>query len=172
MKRIMIIGCSGSGKSTLGRRLAGITGLPLVHTDHILWKKGWELRQKDEIRNRTHAAVEKSAWIFEGANSKNFDLRIARADTLIVLDLPAYICLFRVLKRVVKTYGKVREDMAPGCPERFDWGFLKWIYNYRHTHRPRDLKMLEVAPVGVTKYHFKDQKSVENFLSELSKDTA
>ena len=169
MKRVMIVGCSGSGKSTLGRRLANIMALPLIHTDHILWKQGWELRQKDEIRYLIHEAAQKSVWIIEGANSSTFDLRIARADTLIVLDLPTRICLFRVLKRVIGSYGEVREDMASGCPERFDWGFFNWIYNYKRTHRQRDLNLLEAAPTGVAKYHFRNQRSVDLFVEELSR---
>ena len=26
--------------------------------------------------------------------------------------------------------------MAPGCPEQFDLGFLKWVWNYRRDQRP------------------------------------
>jgi adenylate kinase family enzyme len=40
MQRIMIIGRPGSGKSTLARELGRITGLPLVHIDHIHWEPG------------------------------------------------------------------------------------------------------------------------------------
>ena len=169
MKRIMIIGCSGSGKSTLARRLHELTKLPLFHTDHIQWKEGWVLQERGVIQTRAREIAEYPSWIFEGAAGSTIDIRIAQADTLVVLDLPVYVCLFRVLKRIIRTHGETREDMAPGCPERFDWGFLKWIYHYRQTHRPRDLSLLQNAPEGVTKYHFKDQKSVDHFLSELTK---
>lgn len=33
-RRIMIIGAPGSGKSRAARRLASITGLPLIHLDN------------------------------------------------------------------------------------------------------------------------------------------
>ncbi len=36
-RRIMIIGAPGSGKSRAARRLAEITGLPLIHLDNEYW---------------------------------------------------------------------------------------------------------------------------------------
>jgi len=36
--RIMIVGNNGSGKSFLAKKLAVITGLPLVHLDMEFWR--------------------------------------------------------------------------------------------------------------------------------------
>jgi hypothetical protein len=33
--------------------------------------------------------------------------------------------------------------VAPGCPERFDWAFLKWVWNYPKRSRPKTLELLE-----------------------------
>ncbi len=66
MKRVMIIGQPGSGKSTLARQLGAVTGLPVVHIDHIHWKSGWVERdrvEKAELCREVHAGEE---WIFEG----------------------------------------------------------------------------------------------------------
>jgi adenylate kinase family enzyme len=39
--RVLIVGCGGAGKTTMARRLASITGLPLVHLDRVYWRPGW-----------------------------------------------------------------------------------------------------------------------------------
>ena len=36
-------------------------------------------------------------------------------------------CLYRAWKRYRRYKGRVRESMAAGCPERFDWEFIRWI---------------------------------------------
>jgi adenylate kinase family enzyme len=68
------------------------------------------------------------------------------ADAIVFLDLPRGLCLLRVLRRVVLGYGRGRSDVAPGCPERFDWAFLKWIWNYPTRSRAKTLKLLQEFP--------------------------
>jgi adenylate kinase family enzyme len=64
-------------------------------------------------------------------------MRIRAADTVIFLDLPRALCVYRILKRVA-TYRKgTRPDMAEGCDEKFDWEFLKWVWNYPERSRPK-----------------------------------
>jgi len=161
MKRVMIVGSSGSGKSTLARQLGEITGLPVFHTDHIYWKSGWVRQSKQKALQMVGDIAQQPEWVFEGAFSSSYDLRLARADTLIVLDLPTRVCLFRVLKRIISSYGTVRPDMAPGCPDQFDWEFLKWVYRFRRNSRPRLLKLLEDAPPEVTRYHLTSSGAVK-----------
>ncbi|MEH6496466.1 MAG: AAA family ATPase [Pseudomonas marincola] len=164
MRRIMIVGGPGSGKSTLAFRLQKQTGLPIIHMDKIYWSDGWILNSKEQIRSTVEKAAQKSHWIFEGNNSSSFDLRIENADTIIFLDLPTRTCLFRVLLRTIKNYGLVRKGMALGCPDRFDWSFLKLVYGYRKSGRLKALKLLEEAPTSVKKYHLENRRSVDIFL--------
>ena len=55
--------------------------------------------------------------------------------------LSRWNCLFRAWKRYRRYKGRVRESMAAGCPERFDWEFIRWILwdgrkgQTGHTHR-------------------------------------
>lgn len=65
-----------------------------------------------------------------------------RADTLIWFDYPTLLCLWRALKRVAGSYGKVRPDLAPGCPERIDIDFLRYIWSFNRVQRPRILRQL------------------------------
>jgi hypothetical protein len=46
--------------------------------------------------------------------------------------------MWRVLRRIAKTYGRVRPDMAPGCPERLtDLEFLTYIWTFDTRIAPR-----------------------------------
>jgi adenylate kinase family enzyme len=101
MKRVMIVGGPGSGKSTLARLLGERTGLPVVHIDHIHWQAGWIERDKEDKDRLTREVHARDAWIFEGGHSRTYDDRMARADTLIWLDMPVWLRLWRVLRRTV-----------------------------------------------------------------------
>ena len=41
VERVLVVGCAGSGKSALARRLASLTGLPLIELDRAFWRPGW-----------------------------------------------------------------------------------------------------------------------------------
>ncbi len=160
----MIVGCSGAGKSTLARRISEKTGLPVIHVDQIYWTAGWINRSREETRRLVAEAIAGDEWIFEGNNSTSFDLRVAKADTVIFLDFPVPLCLFRVIKRVVTGFGRVRSDMAEGCPEGVDWEFLKWIVGYKRNLRPEIIEMLDSLPGGVTVHHLRGPADVDGFL--------
>lgn len=175
MQRVMIIGSSGSGKSTIARKLGVITGLPVIHIDKMYWKSGWILRPAEETIEMVKSAVKADQWIFDGNNTSSFEYRISRADTLIFLDFPTYICIYRVIMRLVKfKMGQPREDMAEGCPERFDWNFiifLKWVYDYKRLGRWKSaMKFYDEVPDRVTKYHLTNKQSVEQFLQSVKLD--
>lgn len=46
------------------------------------------------------------------------DIRKPLADTVIYLELPMRVCLYRVIKRRIQYHGKTREDLTEGCPEK------------------------------------------------------
>lgn len=50
-----------------------------------------------------------------------------QADQIIFLNFSAWTCLLRAFKRYLKYRGKVRESMDAGCPEQFNWDFIRWI---------------------------------------------
>ena len=66
-----------------------------------------------------------------------------RAHAVVWLDLPRWRCLLGVLWRVARNYGRVRPDIAPGCPERFDGSFMRFIWDYPRDKRPKTARMLE-----------------------------
>ncbi|MEM6700587.1 MAG: hypothetical protein AAF599_19435 [Bacteroidota bacterium] len=128
MKRILIIGNSGAGKTTLAYQIQELTGLELIHLDQEYWQAGWVEMHYFDWRDRVEQLTAKEMWIMDGNYRGTFDIRIPKADTIILLDRSKWLCLFRAIKRILRYYGKTRPDMAADCPERFDWEFLKYIY--------------------------------------------
>ncbi len=168
MKRIAIIGPGGAGKSTLARQMGEKTGLPVVHLDAVYWHEGWVETPKDAwaVTVREMAAAE--AWIMDGNFGGTMDLRLAAADTIVFLDLPPPLCVLRVVRRFWQHRGHSRPDMAPGCPEKLDGVFLKWIWNYRRDRRPGILARMQEHGGGKRLVHLQTPGQVRRFLFGLT----
>jgi adenylate kinase family enzyme len=143
MRRALIIGNSGSGKSTFARALGDKTGLPVTHIDQIFWRPGWVQTPKDEYVARLEAVLARDAWIIDGTNSSTFDRRIPRADAIVWLKRSRVACCRRIAWRVLTSYGQVRPDMAPGCPEKVDWEFMKFVWGFDAKYEPRIIAALD-----------------------------
>ena len=146
MERIQIIGCSGAGKSTLARTLGEKTGLPVIHGDRLFWKSGWVESTREEIDRKILDAVKEERWIFDGNYMRTLPRRLERCDLVIWLDFPAWFCLYRVCKRYVCNLGRVRPDMPQGCPEKIDWDFVKWVWDFNRTKGPKLRRLLQTLP--------------------------
>ncbi len=169
MQRVMIYGGSGSGKSTLARDIGKITGLPVVHIDPMYFRAGWVQRPNSETTKLILAAVATQQWVFDGNHHSTFPERIARADTVIFLDFPTWLRLWRVISRTLRYRGKTRPDMAPGCPERFDAEFIfKWVAGYYWRSHKRDLDIYTNLPRDKTRHRLKSARQVRIFLKALS----
>ncbi len=142
MKRVLVIGSPGAGKTTLAVELSRITGLPLFHLDREFWQPGWKTTPSDQWHRRVHELIEPGEWIIDGTYDSTLNIRLPRADTVVFLDFPRYLCLWRIIKRVIVNFGRVRHDMGEGCPEKVDLGFIKWVWNYRRDHYPKIEKSL------------------------------
>ncbi|WP_204264812.1 hypothetical protein, partial [Haemophilus influenzae] len=79
------------------------------------------------------------AWVMDGNYTRHGagELRRSRADAVIWFDLPRLACLTGVIRRIVVSHGQVRPEMAPGCPERLDLPFLRYVWTYRQQQRPK-----------------------------------
>ncbi|MBP3911226.1 MAG: topology modulation protein [Niameybacter sp.] len=137
MKKIMIIGCCGSGKTTLAKKLSNKLNLPLIHLDKLNWRDNWQNISKEEFDDLLWAEVIKPTWIIDGNYERTIPLRLKYCDTVIYMDYSRISCLYGVIKRVVMGYGKSRPDMGGYCPERFDFDFIKFVWNFNKNNRKR-----------------------------------
>ncbi len=142
-KRIMIIGSPGSGKSTFAGKLSQITQLPLIHLDKEFWKDGWIETPRQEWIEKQKQLILGDEWIIDGNYGGTMDLRLEKADTIICFKLSRTVCLLSYYKRVITNIGKVRVDMPEGCPEKFDFEFMKYIWNFPKASGKTNLDIIE-----------------------------
>ncbi len=167
MQRVMIVGGAGSGKSTLARALGRRTGLPVHHLDALFWKPGWVESEREEFAQRLRLLYREPRWIVEGNYSATWPERIAAADTFLFLDVATALRLWRISRRVLGSYGRVRPDMAAGCPERIDWAFFRWAATYDKRDRRKTLDALEEARASTACRHLRGRKAAAAFLTSL-----
>ena len=164
MQRICIIGCSGGGKSTLTRALAEKLNLPVTHLDVLFWKAGWVESSYEEFRPKISAVTATDRWIIDGNFSKTFDIRLPRADTIIWIDQPRILCLWRAFWRTTSQYGRNRPDLAPGCPEKYDWEFYKFIWNFRRNNVEKIKQAVEQLAPHARFIRLQSDKEIAGFL--------
>jgi adenylate kinase family enzyme len=167
-QRIMIVGPAGSGKSTLARNLGAVLDLPVIHLDAHYWLPGWVAPPLDVWRERVRQLVRAETWILDGNYSDTFDLRLAVADTIFFLDIPRHICLGRVIVRMLRSFGRVRSDVAPGCRERLDGAFLRWVWTYPSQRRPAMVRRLEDVEGHLQVIWLRNASEVRTLLRTLS----
>jgi len=156
MKRILIIGCCGAGKSTLAQQLGERLRLPVYHLDRLYWRKDWARTPSDEWKRVVQNLCATAEWIIDGNYASTMDLRLSACDTVIFLDYPRRVCLWRILKRRIFYHRRARSDIADGCSERITWAFLRWVWCYRRDYRPELLAKLNALDKNVTVLAFSD----------------
>ncbi len=125
----MILGSPGSGKTVLSKKLGQALRINVYHLDKLLWNPQWVEKPFDEMEYIHSSIICREEWIVDGYYHKLAKKRFELSDTIIILDLPRWKCLFRVIKRMMV---KSREDLANGCSNKIDINFLKYVWNYKN----------------------------------------
>jgi adenylate kinase family enzyme len=169
MERILIIGCPGAGKTTLARKLGEKLNLPVVHLDSIFWSPGnWVHLEQADFDKALQAEQEKPKWIIEGNYNRTLPMRLAYCDAVIWLDFSRSACMAGWFKRMIANWRRVRPDMAPGCLERFEWEFAKFIWNFRKDHGEEYYRLLNEAE-NIETVVLKNRRMVRKFLQTLER---
>ena len=167
MKKVILIGSGGSGKSTLAIKLGKKLKLHVYHLDALFWKPNWELVSREEQIKTQNELVQKDSWIIDGNYAGTIDIRLQAADTIIFLDINRMICVYRAFKRMWQYRNKTRPDMGEGCDERFDFGFIKWVWDFPKKKRPSILQKLELLSHEKQVIILKSPKEIVRFIEEV-----
>jgi adenylate kinase family enzyme len=167
----MVIGVSaGVGKSTFAMRLGKALGVKVFHLDAFFWKAGWVQASLEEFAGAQQEMIENHAsWIVEGNYSSTFEIRAEKADTIIYLELPLGVCLYRVLKRWLTNLGKKRQDLGGECTEKMDWDFFKFIVTTYSGRKKNMDKRLAAYANGRRIVKLKNQQEINYFIEEIEK---
>ena len=146
MKKIIVLGSGGAGKSTFSKRLGEILDIDVIHLDRLYWRPNWQEMPKDEWRTIVGEIISRDCWVMDGNYTATREMRIRACDTVIFLDIPRRVCLYRILKRTLIYHGQSRPDMPAGCNERFDLEFALWVWNYPNRSKKKIVGTLGQFP--------------------------
>jgi adenylate kinase family enzyme len=169
-RRVLVTGLAGSGKSTFSRSLSERTGLPVIHLDLHFWKPGWVAPSGDEWREKQRLVLAGEAWIADGNYHETLDLRLERADTIVVLNTPWPLCAGRALLRGV---GKSAGEMPPGCDDsawrrlRDEWPLAVRIWRQRSSEPQREREVIWQHGQHAALYVLRSKRAARAFLSRL-----
>lgn len=149
MNRVVILGRGGAGKSTLARRLGARTGLPVIELDTEFWPADLEPRPPDDWARHQADLAARDRWIMDGDLGPHdvLEPRLRRADTVVILNLPLWLCATRALRR-----GARRLD------------FWSWTINWRRRDLPRIRAALDAHASKARIVVLDDRRAVSEWL--------
>jgi energy-coupling factor transporter ATP-binding protein EcfA2 len=110
--RIVILGRTGSGKTTLARQLAAALHVPHVELDSLYFGPEFSTAPLPLLRERTSAAIAGDRWVTDGNKRAVRDLVWPRADTIVWLDYPLRVSLWRLAKRARRRTSALKAQAA------------------------------------------------------------
>jgi adenylate kinase family enzyme len=171
MRRVVVFGTTGSGKSWVAERLAGRTGLRVIELDALFWGRDWQPAPIELFRHRVERETRDDGWIVVGNYGQVRDLVWRPADTLVWLDLPLPLVMWRLARRTVWRVATREELWGTGNRETLGNAFfsrqsiLVWALK---THRRNRQKFaLECAFLAQEKrvVRLKTSREVERFVA-------
>jgi len=170
-RRVLVTGMAGSGKSTFSRSLAAKTGLPVIHLDLHFWKPGWVAPSEREWREKQIGLLAGNAWIADGNYHETLDLRLERADTVVLLDTPWWVCAGRAFRRGL---GKPVGEMPEGCDDpswrrlRDEWRLALVIWRNRRSEPEREQEIIAQYGQHAVVHSLGSKRAATEFLDGLS----
>ena len=153
MRRVVILGRGAAGKSVLAARLGELTGLPVIELDTYFWRPGPAATPPAAWADLQRQLARRPSWIMDGDLGR-YDVpavRLAAADTVIVLDFSLPRCAWRAVRR---------------SRERAD--FWCWLLCYRRRSRPTVLRAIAEHAPGATVHVLRGPCAVRRFLAQVT----
>ena len=170
-----MVGTSGSGKTTLARTLADRLGYEHIELDALHWQADWQETPRELFRARVAEVVSGPRWVTDGNYSKVRDIVWARADTVVWLDYPFPVIMWRIWWRTLRRT-LLRENLWNGNRESFRNNFfsrnsvLWWAittYGRRRREYPELLARPEYAHLQTV--HLRSPRQTRAWLERMTR---
>jgi adenylate kinase family enzyme len=145
--QIAVVGVTGSGKTTLAKQLAAFYQIAFIEMDALNWEPNWTQAPQDVFERRIEETTRDRGWVVDGNYGRVRNVVFTRADTVVWLDYPLRVIMWRLLLRTFRRATR-RETLWNGNKERFWTQFctrdsiLLWALR---TYRRRRKEYLEVS---------------------------
>ncbi len=171
MRRIVVFGTTGSGKSWLAERLATEKGLRLVELDALFWGPGWQAAPLELFRHRVECETRDGDWIAVGIYGQVRDIVWQRADTLVWLDLPLSLVMWRLFWRTLRRIVTQEDLWGTGNRESLRRTLLSrdsillWALKTHSRNRRRFGEECSNFAAGRTVIRLRSSRDVERFVA-------
>jgi len=178
MNRIRVVGNSGSGKTTFSAEFAAILKIPHIELDALHHQPNWEKPETGKFLSDVEQATKSDRWIVDGNYSTASEILWRKADTLIFLDLPLRLALYRSTRRsLTRIFTKEilwngnRETWSALFSFNREKNLLLWtLTNYKERRKLYlSSELLEFNP-NLKVIHLTSTTEVANFLETIRKD--
>lgn len=159
--KILVIGSPGSGKSYFSKQLARILNIPVYHLDLIYWNENWVPTPKEEFDKKLDEIMFNENWIIDGNYQRTLEKRLAKANLVYFLDLPAEDCV----KAEKERRGIPRSDFPSFLNEGEDPEFVNYIREFPKNNKPIIMELIKKSNINVVT--IKSRKEMNKYLGDL-----
>ena len=130
--RIAVLGYAGSGKTYISNYISEKKSIPVLHLDSIKYDKEWKPIDNSFVLPQVLEFMSKDDWIIDGFyTSLLMEERLERADMIILMLLPRFICFFQTIKRK-------KSRNQEGYKNDLNWWFVKFtLFGCRNKERQK-----------------------------------
>jgi adenylate kinase family enzyme len=176
-RRAIVLGVTGSGKTTAARRLARAIGAQHVELDALYHGPNWQPAETPVFRERVAAAIARQdAWVTDGGYASHvWDLTWTTADTVVWLDYPLPLILWRLFRRTMSRWWR-DEELWNGNKESLRAHFMSrdslflWALQSRKKYRvtyPEYFARTELSHLRVLR--FRSPKETERWFQHVER---
>jgi adenylate kinase family enzyme len=175
-RKIAVVGVSGNGKTTVARKAAARLGVPYVELDALCHLPGWREASDDDFRRDVGAAMRSDGWVLDGTyEHKLGDFVYQHANTVVWLDQPLPLVLFRLVRRAVRDI-VTKRDLFNGNRQTWRLAFftrdslVSWAIK-SHFRRRRSWPEKFARMPQLQLVRLRSPREVERWLESLARDT-
>lgn len=165
-QKIIILGSIGSGKTSLAKQINKRHHIPVYHLDKEYWQPNWIRPSAKDWEEKITNLSNQTTWVMDGNYIETLEVRLSKADLVIMLDIKKRICIRGLFFRTLKGLFIRRNDLGKGCKDSFNKGYsdlVEWAKQFKERYYPELLKKCQLYPHVDIKI-FKTRKEARMFV--------
>lgn len=177
MRRVSVVGSSASGKTSASRVIEERLGLARVELDSVYHQSDWTPLPDDQFRSVVEDIVSQEAWVIDGnyTSAGVLDIVWQRADTVVWLDPPKFVVMWRVVSRTLsrgmwgtELWNGNRESLKNMLKWDPETNIIRWAWTrFDHTRSKYELRTRDPTWSHITFVRLCSRTEVRDFLNGL-----